>query len=59
MIIVPFKILLLNVTIFVDGDYLTFTRHEPVGVCGQIIPVSRKHNCTAPVLQRLDSLLEC
>uniref|UniRef100_A0A8C7QTX6 Aldehyde dehydrogenase 1 family, member A2 n=1 Tax=Oncorhynchus mykiss TaxID=8022 RepID=A0A8C7QTX6_ONCMY len=21
-----------------DGDYLTFTRHEPMGVCGQIIP---------------------
>lgn len=21
-----------------DGDYFTFTRHEPVGVCGQIIP---------------------
>uniref|UniRef100_A0ACB8E5E1 Uncharacterized protein n=1 Tax=Sphaerodactylus townsendi TaxID=933632 RepID=A0ACB8E5E1_9SAUR len=25
-------------TIPVDGDYFTFTRHEPVGVCGQIIP---------------------
>ncbi|XP_048382953.1 aldehyde dehydrogenase 1A1-like isoform X2 [Stegostoma tigrinum] len=25
-------------TIPVDGDYLTFTRHEPIGVCGQIIP---------------------
>ena len=23
-----------------DGDYFTFTRHEPIGVCGQIIPVS-------------------
>ena len=23
-----------------DGDFFTFTRHEPVGVCGQIIPVS-------------------
>uniref|UniRef100_A0A4W3ISR2 Aldehyde dehydrogenase 1 family member A1 n=1 Tax=Callorhinchus milii TaxID=7868 RepID=A0A4W3ISR2_CALMI len=22
----------------VDGEFLTFTRHEPVGVCGQIIP---------------------
>ncbi|XP_011361779.1 retinal dehydrogenase 2 [Pteropus vampyrus] len=21
-----------------DGDYFTFTRHEPIGVCGQIIP---------------------
>ncbi|XP_031667236.1 retinal dehydrogenase 2-like [Oncorhynchus tshawytscha] len=21
-----------------DGDYLSFTRHEPIGVCGQIIP---------------------
>ena len=25
-------------TIPVDGSYLSFTRHEPVGVCGQIIP---------------------
>lgn len=22
----------------IDGDYFCFTRHEPVGVCGQIIP---------------------
>ena len=22
------------------GDYFCYTRHEPVGVCGQIIPVS-------------------
>lgn len=21
-----------------DGDYFVYTRHEPVGVCGQIIP---------------------
>ncbi|CAI2298238.1 unnamed protein product [Caenorhabditis sp. 36 PRJEB53466] len=25
-------------TIPVNGDYFTYTRHEPVGVCGQIIP---------------------
>ncbi|XP_067084258.1 aldehyde dehydrogenase 1A1-like isoform X1 [Osmerus mordax] len=25
-------------TIPVDGDYFTYTRHEPLGVCGQIIP---------------------
>uniref|UniRef100_A0A0B7AFI5 Omega-crystallin n=1 Tax=Arion vulgaris TaxID=1028688 RepID=A0A0B7AFI5_9EUPU len=25
-------------TIPVDGNYFTYTRHEPVGVCGQIIP---------------------
>lgn len=25
-------------TIPVDGTYFTYTRHEPVGVCGQIIP---------------------
>ncbi|XP_033199527.2 aldehyde dehydrogenase [Bombus vancouverensis nearcticus] len=25
-------------TIPVDGKYLAYTRHEPVGVCGQIIP---------------------
>ena len=23
-----------------DGDYMCYTRHEPVGICGQIIPVS-------------------
>ena len=22
-----------------DGDFMTYTRHEPLGVCGQIIPV--------------------
>ena len=27
-----------GITIPVDGSYLAFTRHEPVGVCGQIIP---------------------
>ena len=25
-------------TIPVDGDYFCYTRHEPIGVCGQIIP---------------------
>ncbi len=25
-------------TIPVDGDYLCYTVHDPVGVCGQIIP---------------------
>lgn len=25
-------------TIPVDGDFFSYTRHEPVGVCGQIIP---------------------
>lgn len=25
---------------FLDGEYFTYTRHEPIGVCGQIIPVS-------------------
>ncbi|XP_008335182.1 retinal dehydrogenase 2 [Cynoglossus semilaevis] len=25
-------------TIPMDGEYLTFTRYEPIGVCGQIIP---------------------
>lgn len=27
-----------GMTIPVDGDYFCYTRHEPVGVCGQIIP---------------------
>ena len=25
---------------FSDGDFFSFTRHEPVGICGQVIPVS-------------------
>jgi len=25
-------------TIPIDGDFMSYTRHEPVGVCGQIIP---------------------
>lgn len=25
-------------TLTVDGDYFSFTKHEPVGVCGQVIP---------------------
>lgn len=25
-------------TIPIDGDFFTYTRHEPIGVCGQIIP---------------------
>ncbi|KAJ7335543.1 hypothetical protein JRQ81_013484 [Phrynocephalus forsythii] len=25
-------------TIPIDGNYFTYTRHEPIGVCGQIIP---------------------
>lgn len=29
-----------NVFYFLDGDFFTYTRHEPIGVCGQIIPVS-------------------
>lgn len=27
-----------GLTIPMDGDYLAYTRHEPVGVCAQIIP---------------------
>uniref|UniRef100_A0AAY4E4R5 Aldehyde dehydrogenase domain-containing protein n=1 Tax=Denticeps clupeoides TaxID=299321 RepID=A0AAY4E4R5_9TELE len=27
-----------GLTIPTDGDYFTFTRNEPIGVCGQIIP---------------------
>ncbi|KAI1901148.1 hypothetical protein AGOR_G00057210 [Albula goreensis] len=27
-------------TIPIDGDFFCYTRHEPIGVCGQIIPVS-------------------
>lgn len=28
-------------TIPIDGDFFCYTRHEPIGVCGQIIPVGR------------------
>lgn len=28
--------------VLLDGNFFAFTKHEPVGVCGQIIPVSRK-----------------
>lgn len=28
-------------TIPIDGDNFCYTRHEPIGVCGQIIPVRR------------------
>ena len=28
-------------TIPTDGQFFSFTRHEPIGVCAQIIPVSR------------------
>jgi acyl-CoA reductase-like NAD-dependent aldehyde dehydrogenase len=24
--------------LFADGDFFAYTRHEPIGVCGQIIP---------------------
>lgn len=27
-------------TIPIDGNFFCYTRHEPLGVCGQIIPVS-------------------
>jgi len=28
-------------TVPIDGNFFCYTRHEPVGVVGQIIPVSR------------------
>ena len=24
-------------TIPIDGDFMSYTRHEPVGVCGQVV----------------------
>uniref|UniRef100_A0A8C9TJQ0 Aldehyde dehydrogenase 1 family, member A2 n=1 Tax=Scleropages formosus TaxID=113540 RepID=A0A8C9TJQ0_SCLFO len=30
-----------GITIPMDGDYFSFTRNEPIGVCGQIIPVGK------------------
>ena len=31
-----------HVEIISDGPFFCFVRHEPVGICGQIIPVSRE-----------------
>ena len=31
---------MLTLQLFLDGGNTTYTRIEPVGVCGQIIPVS-------------------
>ena len=32
-------------TIPIDGDFMTYTRHEPVGVCGQVAGcLSKYHN---------------
>jgi len=30
--------MVVNFFAFADGKYFSYTRHEPVGVCGQIIP---------------------
>lgn len=38
-----------------DGNFFTFTRHEPIGVCGQIIPVSCK---TQIFLLQMEMLLK-
>ena len=27
-----------------DGDYMCYTRHEPVGICGAVIPVRLHFN---------------
>jgi len=35
-----FQIQVCFYVIFLGGNHFTYTRHEPVGVCGQIIPVS-------------------
>ena len=31
-------------TIPVDGDFMSYTRHEPVGVCGQVNFTLKKNN---------------
>lgn len=31
-------------TIPIDGDFFCYTRHEPIGVCGQIIPVRNNND---------------
>lgn len=42
-----------------DGNFFTFTRHEPIGVCGQIIPVSWSHLCKAQMcLLQMETLLK-
>ena len=39
---------------FIDGPFFTYTRHEPVGVCGQIIPVSQLISLAYTYLGRLE-----
>jgi hypothetical protein len=31
-----------HICFLIGGDFACYTRHEPVGICGQIIPVSLK-----------------
>lgn len=50
-------ILWINTYCFLDGEYLTYTRHEPIGVCGQIIPVSR-NKTVQQMLQTLDKICQ-
>lgn len=38
-ILTLFKIL--GKTIPMDGDYFAYTRHEPVGVCGQMYAIKK------------------
>uniref|UniRef100_A0A8B9JT72 Aldehyde dehydrogenase 2 family member, tandem duplicate 2 n=1 Tax=Astyanax mexicanus TaxID=7994 RepID=A0A8B9JT72_ASTMX len=40
-------------TVPIDGDFFCYTRHEPVGVCGQIIPVSVHHKTFASIIVSL------
>ena len=46
--------LLIVHSFFTDGDFFCFTRHEPVGICGQIVPVSLQqyHLLASRPLQR-------
>ncbi len=39
---------------FSDGDVFSYTRHEPVGVCGQIIPVSTSYVPSLTILMSED-----
>uniref|UniRef100_A0A8C5VB07 aldehyde dehydrogenase (NAD(+)) n=1 Tax=Microcebus murinus TaxID=30608 RepID=A0A8C5VB07_MICMU len=42
-------------TIPADGNIFTYTRHEPIGVCGQIIPIAPALSCGNTVVANQQS----
>ena len=46
-----------TITVFADGDYMCYTRHEPVGICAQIIPVSAVKHVIGDLLSVVNKYL--